>query len=351
MGLWLRNGTLEGLDALQLLMAGTIAGMDDGAVGELTGLRVLILNCDPSRGIGSAFSSLRSLEYLSLEGVSVWQSGPNARGEEGVYLDRATNGNDIDYSGLCALKRLKTLELNGFSGKLPACLRDLQELVSLTLSGNTFTELPEAVGYLANLRVFIAFQNGASSCPRLNDECRLLYKVKHDMALAPNEIWKCRTRSMAGPIPESYKNLHQLEMFWVDGNFLNGTLPSWLGTAWPHLRSLDIFDNDFTGPLPTSLGNLKQLELLQLQENRYDVLCACSVVCLRLLRRVRPSPPMPNVSARSYGAFPMSGRAHDAFLLQHDPSGSTVRFPATSWPSSASYVRSTLASIPTSGVL
>jgi hypothetical protein len=275
--LWLRNDTLAGMDALEVLLAGGIDGMQAGALHTLVGLRALVLHLANDGNIGPGFASLRSLESLFIQHRRPDLLEEPLVSQEAVVNLPTTNHSGLpgavdrlgDFQGLCSLHNLRVLQLIGFSGSLPSCLGELQELTDLYLSGNHFHALPPEVGHLPKLRVLVAFQNGASSCPREADECHLLYKVKYDHALAPGENYKCRSSSLSGPIPEEYRHLHQLEKFWVDGNFLNGTIPDWMGSAWPKLRSLDLFDNELTGTIPASLGQLKQLELLQLQENRY----------------------------------------------------------------------------------
>ncbi|XP_058742819.1 receptor like protein 22-like [Vicia villosa] len=71
-----------------------------------------------------------------------------------------------------------------------------------------------------------------------------------------------------GPIPPSFSNLTHLTSLDFTGNYLNGSIPSFLLTL-PSLISLHLSHNDFIGELPISLSNLHHLITLDLSSNSF----------------------------------------------------------------------------------
>ena len=52
-------------------------------------------------------------------------------------------------------------------------------------------------------------------------------------------------------------------------NFLTGSIPDDLHLRWPHLKSLDLYDNQMSGPIPDALGRLGLVKL-QLKANNFS---------------------------------------------------------------------------------
>ncbi|KAJ3296452.1 hypothetical protein HDU79_006683 [Rhizoclosmatium sp. JEL0117] len=65
----------------------------------------------------------------------------------------------------------------------------------------------------------------------------------------------------------------------MNGNTLNGTIPSWI-TGFTMLRYLDLSNNRLTGPIPPELANLKNLDYLHLEYNQLNGTIPSSLLTL-----------------------------------------------------------------------
>lgn len=76
-----------------------------------------------------------------------------------------------------------------------------------------------------------------------------------------------RWNAIAGPIPESLSELHQLEGLLLTGNALRGEIP-WSFSRLDSLKRLDLSHNQLTGSIPKELAELPSLRALGLHQNR-----------------------------------------------------------------------------------
>ncbi|XP_054782768.1 receptor-like protein EIX2 [Prosopis cineraria] len=74
------------------------------------------------------------------------------------------------------------------------------------------------------------------------------------------------SNKLKGPIPDTLRNLRNLEYLMLSGNELNGTIPDWLG-EYKHMQYLEFYGNSLQGPIPATIGNLSELISLELSYN------------------------------------------------------------------------------------
>jgi hypothetical protein len=65
----------------------------------------------------------------------------------------------------------------------------------------------------------------------------------------------------------SYGNLPSIFALWLDGNTVQGSIPTSIGENHPDLASLSITNTTLGGPIPTEMGLLSNLQRLWLYEN------------------------------------------------------------------------------------
>jgi len=129
--------------------------------------------------------------------------------------------------------KLLAFQDNQIGGSLPSSLSNLKALTHLDASNNQFGgAMPTELGTLTRLNyLFLA-----------------------------NNIFE------AGPIPDRYSELTQLEELSLKSTNRSGQLPDFVGT-FSNLVLLDFDDNSFQGPIPGSWGQLSNLEFLLLNRN------------------------------------------------------------------------------------
>merc|ERR1740130_2381084 len=121
--------------------------------------------------------------------------------------------------------------------------------------------------------------------------CRPLYLYKADVEGGDtNDLaWQCRSLGWRLPFDDlslPFWNWKSIEKFWVDANFWHGSIPVEIGEKWPHLRTLDLYNNDMSGPLPSSLRQLRNLSNIQLQDNNFSGVIPADLWQLPLLGTV-----------------------------------------------------------------
>lgn len=175
---------------------------------------------------------------------------------------------------LCSLHRLKKLVISGPFRGIPSCFKYFRRLIHFDARGCWFDQpLPQSLRAWSNLRVFIAFGQREHHCNSNGEGClRALDNILH--LQGPKEDHEVMYRCLNGGWKVSLESImfpewSHIEKFWVDQNFLSGTIPAWLPTKWTRLRSLDLYSNRITGEVPRSLVAMPRLFQLQLQDNDF----------------------------------------------------------------------------------
>ena len=140
---------------------------------------------------------------------------------------------------------------NKFTGSLPASLIKMKHLSSFIAHRNNFQgQIPEGLGNASNLTT---------------------------LALAGNRL--------VGPIPTSLGNSKSLEMLILRANKLSGTIPSNGFASNPHLRVLDLAQNNLAGVLPPFPAD-HNIEKIQLSSNGLTGTTSKELLQLRNLSRL-----------------------------------------------------------------
>ncbi|PPD94785.1 hypothetical protein GOBAR_DD08178 [Gossypium barbadense] len=140
------------------------------------------------------------------------------------------------------LTSLEVLELfdNPIKSPLPHWFSNLTDLQVLDLRSNNFYgSIPFWIGSLCKLRIL-----------RLNSN-----RLHGGIMGVLDRFSACQNNS--------------LEILYLGGNYLVGSLPQSLG-ALRNLQELDLNTNFFWGSIPASIGNLSSLELLELSDNNFN---------------------------------------------------------------------------------
>ena len=76
--------------------------------------------------------------------------------------------------------------------------------------------------------------------------------------------------NLEGSIPDELSLLNDnLELLWLSGNAIGGTLPAWIGKA-TNLQSLSLFDTSLSGTIPDSIYGLSKLWSLRLYGSQFQ---------------------------------------------------------------------------------
>ena len=198
-------------------------------------------------------------------------------------------------------QRVKSLELTGFDGEIPAELGDLDELETLVFKRPPFAgaryrsagapslapleagmrgEIPSELGRLSELRELKLGFNELSGeiPPQLGDLAKLRELDLHRNNLTgdvPSQLGNLNdltvldlsANELGGPIPPELGNLAKLTFLHLAANDLTGAIPPQLSNL-TRLTQLKLGFNDLTGAIPPQLGDLTRLRNLDLGPNR-----------------------------------------------------------------------------------
>ncbi|KAL0371729.1 UNVERIFIED_CONTAM: Receptor-like protein EIX1 [Sesamum calycinum] len=161
---------------------------------------------------------------------------PDSEPEGIVMLDISKNMISGSLNFLCDVKESGYLDLsdNLFSGQIPDCFANFQNLACLSLANNhLYGKIPHSFGQLNALALL-----------------------------------HLRNNSLSGGIPTTMRNCRGLKMIDVGGNKLTGTIPSWIGDSFPELIVLVLRSNEFYGDIPSNICRLANLQILDMSSNK-----------------------------------------------------------------------------------
>lgn len=166
---------------------------------------------------------------------------------------------------LCELRELRFLKIFGPYTGLPPCFGNLTKLLHLDIRGLWLTQpLPQSLSSLTQLRTFVAFGQREHHCAEEGCIASIANRVQYETPM----IYWCPAGGWNVPLESiMFPEWSKIEKFWVDQNFLHGSIPEWLPDKWRNLRSLDLYSNRITGTVPERLVGMPTLFQLQLHDN------------------------------------------------------------------------------------
>ncbi|KAM3191976.1 hypothetical protein ACQJBY_069299 [Aegilops geniculata] len=178
------------------------------------------------------------------------------------------------------------LSENSFDGPIPASLLKAYSLRMLHLDNNRFTGFIPFFGSLQNLEKLDlghnkleagdwGFVSSLSNCSRLSmlglDGNNLQGKLPSSIGNLSNSLeslW-LSSNQIYGPIPPEIGNLKSLNNLYMGNNLLTGNIPPTLGKLH-RLVYLSFAENRLSGQIPDTIGNLVQLSMLKLDWNNFS---------------------------------------------------------------------------------
>uniref|UniRef100_A0A8D0C7J2 P53-induced death domain protein 1 n=1 Tax=Salvator merianae TaxID=96440 RepID=A0A8D0C7J2_SALMN len=215
---------------------------------EVEQVEFLRLNCNEDF-ITSTLSTVPALKGLR----SLVLKGGHTRDEVGACQRGLLTSLPQELGELNFLVHLD-LSFNSFS-VLPACITQLAKLKMLLMCHNSLQELPDTFGQLTNLSYFSAMKNQLRSLPRSIRELTALQTLD----LSENALES---------LPDEIGNLHNCTELDLSGNLLT-EIPSSFANLHS-LRQLHLHSNLLVS-VPASLARLRNLSRLDLQNNRLRV--------------------------------------------------------------------------------
>ncbi|KQJ89243.1 receptor kinase-like protein Xa21 isoform X1 [Brachypodium distachyon] len=178
---------------------------------------------------------------------------------------------------------------NFFHGEIPSSLINASELSKFDISSNNFTGLIlRSIGRLSKLtwlnlefnklqarsKEDWEFMSSLANCTKLNafsvEGNHLEGEVPtslSNLSIQLQNLYLGRNQ-LTGGFPSGIANLPNLIVLGMNSNRFTGNIPQWLGTL-KSLQILGLASNTFTGFIPSSLSNLSQLTYLLLDSNQF----------------------------------------------------------------------------------
>ncbi|CAJ0608896.1 unnamed protein product [Cylicocyclus nassatus] len=172
------------------------------------------------------------------------------------------------------------------------CLPAFVNVVSLDLSNNALTSLPEDIGAMGNLRNLVARNNLLVDLPKslcCLENMEALYLSGNRFETVPSvvfNLFRLRVLHLGGNrienVPYAIGTMKHLEILYLGGNFLR-EVPATIGRL-QRLSSLSLCDNQLE-TIPSTFGELRNLESLSLHNNVLRTL-PTEIVKLRNLQQL-----------------------------------------------------------------
>ncbi|CAN6210483.1 unnamed protein product [Urochloa humidicola] len=267
-----------------------LSGEIPAALFNSTSLQILALGMNRFVGSIPTFTNSGSpLQHLILQSNGLAGTIPPTLGNFSSLLslllgDNKFHGSIPSSIGEIPNLRLLDMTYNILSGTVPASLYNMSALAYLGLGKNSLTgELPYHIGYtLPNIRTLIMQEN------------QFRGQIPTSLANATNiQVVNIRYNAFRGIIPpfgtssnlvelnlglnqleagewsflSSLANCTQLVRLYLDGNILQGILPSSIVGLPKSLEVLFLAANNISGTIPQEIGHLSNLTLLRMEEN------------------------------------------------------------------------------------
>jgi Leucine-rich repeat (LRR) protein len=229
------------------------------SIGRLKKLQELHLGYNSMTGeLPSTLSNCTNLEVINLK-------NNNFRGElTQVNFSKLPNLKTLDlrknnFTGTipesiysCRNLTAFRLSYNKFHGQLSNGIGNLKSLSFLSLTGNNFTNVTNALMILRHSKSLTTLLIGLNF---MNESMPDDDTIDGFEGLQVLDIGACL---LSGKIPSWIAKLANLKMLLLDGNMLSGPIPAWINSL-NFLFYLDISANRLTGEIPTSLMNMPML--------------------------------------------------------------------------------------------
>nr|XP_045087419.1 probable LRR receptor-like serine/threonine-protein kinase At3g47570 [Aegilops tauschii subsp. strangulata] len=269
-----------------------IAGSISACAANLTALRRLQLSNNSFHGgIPSELGLLSRLADLNLSMNSLEGKIPSSLGNLSSLLelrltDNALVGSIQESLGHIQPLQILTLNINNLSGSVPPSLFNMSSLIFLAIANNSLVgQLPFNIGYtLPNIQgLILSTNNFSGSIPASLLKAyhlRKLYLYNNSFtgfipsfSSLPNlkELDLSYNKLKAGDwgFISSLSNCSRLTMLMLDGNNLQGNLPSSIGNLSNSLQQFFLRNNKISGPIPPEIGNLEGLSWLYMDYNLF----------------------------------------------------------------------------------
>ncbi|XP_004962622.1 probable LRR receptor-like serine/threonine-protein kinase At3g47570 isoform X1 [Setaria italica] len=273
------------------LTRNSLSGVIPSSLGNLSSLAVLIAAENQlTGGIPASLARLSNIQLLDLTYNNLSGTVPNS-----IY-----NLSSLTFLGIAGNSLVGTLPSNmgntlpnienlvisenNFQGEIPESLANATNLEIIHLAQNSFSGVIPSLGSLPNLHRLVLYQNrwleagdwmflsSLTNCTQLamlildgNNLQGDLPSLVTDLSRSL-EYLVLGSNHITGTIPTGIGNLVSLSMLYLDDNKITGPIPASIGNLH-NLYTLDLSKNRFYGKIPTSFGNLGQLSELYLQEN------------------------------------------------------------------------------------
>ncbi|XP_010453248.1 PREDICTED: probably inactive leucine-rich repeat receptor-like protein kinase At5g58150 [Camelina sativa] len=208
------------------------------------------------------FSALRLPQVHTFSSSCSWPGVVVCDTRDNVLHISATGLNlsgSIPDNTIGKMSKLQTLDLSGNKiTSLPSDLWSLSFLEALNLSSNQISEtLPSNIGNFMYLETLdLSFNSFSGEIPAAISSLVRLTTLK------------LNNNGFQFGVPPGLLNCGSLVSIDLSSNQLSGSLPAGFGSAFPHLKSLNLSRNLFQGSL---IGVLHEnVETLDLSENRFD---------------------------------------------------------------------------------
>ncbi|CAK7356944.1 unnamed protein product [Dovyalis caffra] len=214
-------------------------------ISNLTSLKVLDLHKNNHNGsIPVSLGRLAGLRSLDLSGNKLTGSIPGFSFPVLNVLDLSQNllmGSIPPTLAFCPSLIKIDFSRNRLSGSIPESFGGLKELILMDLSYNRLSKpLPISIRSLNSLEALILKGNPMGATTLAREE---FDGMKSLMTLILSNT------NLHGPIPESLGRLTSLRVIHLDGNHLNGSIPTNFKDL-KNLGELRLNDNQLTGPVP-----------------------------------------------------------------------------------------------------